>query len=169
MSPRIFLSQVTLLSWVGSYLKTSGHIYRTMDHIFRALRYLMKWGSWSGAGVKQGNLFGENFIIISFGSCLVKVLKCWSLGKYILLWFSCSLSTMDSESDTQESPILNSISFHFMTLTGLLAVYESGHNIDWGMFRRPRLHVAHPFLSRVCMINHDQPRSTTINMGDLAA
>ena len=80
--------------------------------------------------------------------------------KYILLWFSCSLSTMDSESDTQESPIPNSIPFHFMALAGLWTVYVSGHNIDWGLFRRPRLHVAHPFLSRVCMINRDQPRST---------
>ena len=65
-----------------------------MDHIFRALRYLMKWGSWSGAGVKQGNLFGEKLIVISFGSCLVKVLKWWSLEKNTLFVILCYLYWM---------------------------------------------------------------------------
>ena len=140
-----------------------------MDHIFRALRYLMKWGSWSGAGVKQGNLFGEKLIVISFGSCLVKVLKWWSLEKNTLFVILCYLYWMWiwilTLKSLQSWNQFNFISFHVQDYEqnskySKFSMLTQGCSDDHGCMSRILSYLVFAWSTT---INCDQPRSTTIN------
>ena len=68
---------------------------------------------------------------------------------------------MDSESDTQESPIPNSISFHFMALAALcmylVTILTEGCSDDHGCMSRILSYLVFAWSTA---INCDQPRST---------